>query len=51
MPGIAAHALYALAMLRSLENQVEEAEDLVRQARELAAPLGWTALNDRLITQ
>ena len=50
MPGIAAHALYALAVLRSLENQVEEAEDLVRQARELAAPLDWTVLSDKLVT-
>jgi class 3 adenylate cyclase/tetratricopeptide (TPR) repeat protein len=50
MPGIAAHALYALAVLRSLENQVEEAKDLVRQAREFAAPLGWTTLQDKLVT-
>jgi tetratricopeptide (TPR) repeat protein len=50
-PGIAAHALYALAELRSLESRVEEAENLVRQARELAAPLDWALLNDKLVAQ
>jgi tetratricopeptide (TPR) repeat protein len=50
MPGIGAHALNALAVLRSLDNQVEEARDLVRRAHELAAPLGWTTLQDKLVT-
>ncbi|MDJ0958084.1 MAG: AAA family ATPase [Arenicellales bacterium] len=49
MPGIAAHALYALAVLSSLDNKVEEANDLVRRARRLAAPLGWTTLQDKLV--
>jgi class 3 adenylate cyclase/tetratricopeptide (TPR) repeat protein len=50
MPGIAAHALYALAVLRSLDNQVEEAKDLMRRAHELVAPLDWTTLQDKLVT-
>lgn len=50
MPGIAAHALYALAVLRSLDNQVEEAKGLVRRAHELASPLGWRTLYDKLVT-
>ena len=49
MPGIAAHALYALAVLRSLDNKVEEANDLVLRARKLAAPLGWMTLQDKLV--
>lgn len=50
MPGIAAHALYALAVLTSLDDQVEVAKDLMRRAHELAAPLGWTTLRDKLVT-
>lgn len=50
MPGIAAYALSALAVIRSRDNQVEEATNLVQRAHELAAPLDWTTLRDRLVT-
>lgn len=49
MPGIAAHALYALSVLRSVDNQIEEAKALLQRAREYAAPLGWSTLNDKLV--
>ena len=50
MPGIAACALNARAVIRSLDSRVEEAANLVQRAHELAAPLDWTTLHDRLIT-
>lgn len=50
MPGIAACALNALAVIRSLDSRVEEVANLVQRAHELAAPLDWTTLHDRLVT-